>query len=73
VPIRGMLENSAFDQHAIGEMAAAFESVLATLNLVDRTDPVTELVATAIIECAKTGVIDRTRLRDCALDAVTKH
>lgn len=73
MPIRGMLENGGFDQHAIGEMSAAFESVLAALNLVDRTDPVTELIAKVIIDCARKGEIDRAKLHDCALEAVTKH
>jgi hypothetical protein len=46
---------------------------LAALNLVDRTDPITTLIAKAIIDCAKTGEIERARLRDCAIEAVTKH
>ena len=54
-------------------MVAAFESVLAELKLVDRTDPVTRLVAKTIIECARTGAIERVRLHDCAIAAVTKH
>lgn len=52
------------------EMVAAFESVLASLRLTDRTDPITELVAKKIIECAQTGEYDRTKLRDCALAAI---
>ena len=73
MPIRGMLEGQAFNPHEIAEMAAAFEAALAALNLVDRTDPVTTLIAKAIIDCAKAGEIDRIRLRDCAIEAVTKH
>jgi hypothetical protein len=68
-----MLRESAFNPEEIGEMAAAFESVLAELKLVDRTDPVTDLVAKAIIECAKKGEFDRIKLHDCAIEAVTKH
>ena len=73
MPIRGMLDNGVFNPRQITEMVAAFESTLAALNLVDRTDPVTELIAKAIIDCAKHGEIDRVRLRDCAIEAVTKH
>jgi len=73
MPIRGMLDRGAFNPREIGEMVAAFEATLAWLNLVDRTDPITTLVAKVIIDCAKTGEIDRVRLRDCALEAVTKH
>jgi hypothetical protein len=73
MPIRSMLEGAAFGPREITEIAAAFEATLAALNLVDRTDPVTTLIARAIIDCAKTGEIERGRLRDCAIEAVTKH
>jgi len=72
MPIRGILDSGVFNPREIEEMAAAFESTLAALNLVDRSDPIATLVAKAIIACAKTGAIDRARLRDCALEAVTK-
>jgi hypothetical protein len=73
MPIRGMLSEGAFNPEQISEMAAAFESVLADLNLVDRTDPVTELIAKVIIDCATKGEFDRVKLHDCAIAAVTKH
>ena len=73
MPIRGMLGDYAFEPEQVGELVAAFESVLAELKLVDRTDPVTELVAKIIIDCAKQGMFDRIQLHDCAMDAVTKH
>jgi hypothetical protein len=68
-----MLDSGVFNPREIEEMAAAFESTLAALNLVDRSDPVTTLIAKAIIDYAKTGAIDRVRLRDCAIEAVSKH
>jgi hypothetical protein len=68
-----MLDGGAFNPKQIAEMAAAFESVLAELKLVDRTDPITEMIAKIIIECAKTGEFDRTKLHACAIEAVTKH
>ena len=73
MPIRGMLDGGVFNPREIAEMTAAFESTLAALSLVDRSDPLTTLIAKAIIDCAKTGEIDRIRLRDCAIEAVTKH
>ena len=73
MPIRGMLAGGVFNPRDIDEMTAAFEATLAALNLVDRTDPVTELIAKVIIDCARTGEIERVRLRDCAVEAVTKH
>jgi len=73
MPIKGMLDSGVFNPREINEMAAAFESVLAALNLVDRTDPITELIAKAIVDCARQGEIDRVKLHDCAIEAVTKH
>jgi hypothetical protein len=73
MPIRGMLDDAVFNPRDIREIVAAFEATLAALNLVDRSDPITTLVAKVIIDCAKTGDIDRIRLRDCAIKAVTKH
>ncbi len=64
MPIRSMLDRAAFDRHDMDEMTAAFEDALADLKLVDRFDPVTTLIAKTIIECAKTGQIDRLRLRN---------
>jgi len=73
MPIKGMLDHAVFTPRDIGEMVAAFEATLAELRLVDRTDPVTTLIAKIIIDCARTGEIDRVRLRECAIEAVTKH
>ena len=73
MPIRGMLEQQTFNPEQIAEVVAAFESVLTDLKLVDRTDPITDLVAQIIINCAKQGMFDRVQLHDCAIEAVTKH
>lgn len=62
MPIREMLDRGAFSPHDIEEMAAAFESTLAALNLVDRSDPITTLIAETIIDCAKTGTMIVRRL-----------
>jgi hypothetical protein len=47
--IRAMLASGIFNAREINEMTAAFEAALAALNLVDRTDPITTLVAKAIL------------------------
>jgi hypothetical protein len=72
MPITRLLQTSMFNPDQIRELVVAYESALASLNLTDRTDPVAELVAKAIIECAKTGELDRAKLRDCALAAVKR-
>ena len=73
MPIKALLRESAFSPEQISEMAAAFEDALSALNLVDRTDPIAELIAKVIIECATKGEFDRVKLRDCAIVAVTKQ
>jgi hypothetical protein len=71
MPITRLLNNTAFNDEQVRELVHAYESVLAALGLVDRTDPVTELIAKTIIACAQGGEFDRMKLRDCALAAVT--
>ena len=72
MPITRLLQTSMFNPDQIRELVAAYESALASLNLTNRTDPVTEMVAKAIIECAKKGELDRAKLRDCAIAAVKR-
>ena len=52
------------------ESLEAYERVLTFLNLTDRSDPVTEMVASHILKCAAEGVIDRHHLYDCAVAAL---
>lgn len=70
MPIIRLLEREAFSPEDITAITAAFEGTLHALDLVDRTDPLTELVARKIIECAQTGERDPVRLRDCALKSL---
>ena len=72
MPIRSMLDRAVFNPQEIEEMTAAFEAALSDLRLVDRLDPITTLIAKSIIDCAKSGQIERVRLRNCAIEAVTK-
>ena len=45
-------------------MAKAYEGALVALQLSDWHDPLTEIVATKIVEIAETGERDPSRLRD---------
>ena len=56
-----LLQNSAFAPEDIGRLAAAYEDCLRILNVTDRTDPLTELLAKKIIEIGQTGVRDPAR------------
>lgn len=67
MPIARLLQNGAFGSEEIKIISAAYDDVLTSLGLIDRTDPLTQIVAEKVIECAQAGERDRTRLRDCVL------
>jgi len=50
-------------------MGDVFEDVLQTLGLVDRQDPLTEMVAKKVIELAQAGERDPARLKQLTLEA----
>jgi hypothetical protein len=70
VPLYRLLQNCAFDAEAVEAMSAAFEEACHVLGLAERTDPLRDMVARKIIDCAQTGERDPARLRDCALAAI---
>ena len=69
MPMIRLLQNSAFEPDRIEIMSAAFQQACRELGLSDAENPLREIVARKIIECAQTGERDQTRLCDCALKA----
>jgi hypothetical protein len=68
MPIRLILENNhSFTSEDAHVLIDAFENTLRELNLVDREDPLTLLVAKRIIEIANEGERDPIKLRERAL------
>jgi hypothetical protein len=65
MPLTPHLTEGVFDPSAIEAMIAAFKAVCLSLQLADRDDPLTQLVAQKVIEIAGTGERDPERL--CAL------
>lgn len=53
-----LLQRGAFGPDDITLLAAAYERTLNDLKLVDRNDPVTELVAAKVIEVFRSGLRD---------------
>lgn len=51
-------------------MTAAYEAALLDLGLVDRDDPITEIVAMAIVGIADRGERDPTIIKERALNAI---
>lgn len=62
-----LLKFSVFEPEQITRMTAAYENALVALQLTDREDPITELVARKIIEVAQTGDLDPVHLCEKAL------
>ena len=56
--IHKLIANGSFGQMDIEAMSAAYESALVNLGIVNRDDPITELIAKAIINVVATGERD---------------
>jgi hypothetical protein len=69
VPIYRLIEREPFEPELIAIMGGVFEDVLQALGLVDRQDPLTEMVAQKVIELAQTGERDPDRLKKLTLEA----
>jgi hypothetical protein len=62
-----IFQTIAFEPEEIAVMSAAYEDALRVLQLADRQDPITELVARKIIQVARSDVRDPTQIREQAL------
>ena len=56
--IHRLLENLPMGPEEIKRLVTAYEQTLKAIHLVNRNDPITEIVAKKIIEIAQTGVKD---------------
>jgi pyrimidine operon attenuation protein/uracil phosphoribosyltransferase len=56
MPIYRLLQNMPMGPEDIRRLTTAYEQALRTLGIVDRGDPLAELVARKIIEIAQTGI-----------------
>jgi hypothetical protein len=67
--IHRLLQNMPMTPEDIGRLAAAYEATLQMLELADRSDPLTQLVASKIIEIGQTGVRDPLQISAIAISA----
>ena len=67
MPIHRFLKKQVFGPEDIQLMTTAFEDALRVLQLHDRSDPVTEIIAKAIIDIAQAGERDPVQLRKRAI------
>jgi hypothetical protein len=65
-----ILQNSPLSPEDITRLVAAYEATLKALGLIDRSDPITELVARKIIEIGQTGVRDPLQISTLAIKAL---
>jgi hypothetical protein len=66
------VRNDVFDPEMIQVMAGAYEELLGTLQLADRNDPFTEVVAKEVIRAARLGVYDAAEMRQRVLNTLGK-
>jgi hypothetical protein len=50
-----LLKGSSLDRELIVQLKLAYEATLRALHLVDRNDPITELIARRVIDVGKRG------------------
>jgi hypothetical protein len=65
-----LLQHSAFTPEDIASIGAAYEDCLRILKLTNRSDPLTEIIAKAIIQIAQTGLRDPVQIRELALKQI---
>ena len=65
--INRLLQDSAFEPEQIDRIAEAYKRVLHALRLINRIDPLTEIVAENIFEVAQTGEFDISRITELTL------
>ena len=67
MPIYRLLRESSFDPDEIAVLADAYQLTLRKLNLVERSDPITEIVARRIIELRQRGVREPKQLSELTM------
>ena len=65
-----LIANGAFGPEEIEVMKSAYEAALIDLGVTDRNDPITELIAKAIVNVTATGERNPKQVRDRALNAL---
>jgi hypothetical protein len=74
VPTSDILRrHGVFAPDEIVMLGNVFEDLLQTLGLVDRQDPMTEMVAKCLIEIATSGIRDTDRLKTLTIEAFIKQ
>jgi hypothetical protein len=70
MPINRLLAQSSLGPEEIRLLNEAYEQTLRALNLVDRNDPLTEIIAKKIIEISQTITNDPVQISKLAIKAL---
>ena len=73
MPITPFLHNHAFEPDVIEEMSAAFTGACKNLGLIDRADPLTEIVAQRVIQLAQRGIRTKAELYAMTVKDLKPH
>ena len=65
-----LLQNSPLGPEEISRLVLAYEETLKALELSDRSDPITNMVAKKILELGQTGVRDPLQISALAIKAL---
>jgi hypothetical protein len=65
-----LLKYSPLEPELIRSLEAAYEKTLHIIGLVDRNDPITEMIARKIIKISQTGVKDPAQLSALAMKEI---
>jgi hypothetical protein len=65
-----LITNGSFGPDVIEAMTAAYEAALVDLRMIDRSDPLTELIAKSIVNVTATGERDPEIIKERALNAL---
>jgi hypothetical protein len=70
MPIHRLLDAQSFGPDDIRALSVAFEDTLKELGLIDRADPLVQIVAERIVELGRQGVRDPVRLPSMAVGSL---
>ena len=73
MPIHRFLQNMPIGPEEISRLTTAYEQALRGIGLVDRDDPLSEMVAKKVIQIAKSGVRDPTDIAAQAIMELGTH
>ena len=71
MPIRRLLKDAKFEPDEVAVLTRAFELALSALYLVDRDNPVCEIVARKVIEIGTNGIHDPREIAEAAVQRLS--